>query len=395
MRQSQATCRWITALAVPVLLVAGTAGWAQAPRFQDVAFYATPGITSNVMRDIDGDGVPDLILGKYSLPSTDVWLGAADGRFRLGAIAPVGYCVGLDVGRFNADAFADIACENMLYEVFVSLSSGPLTYDPPLYLGWNIFGVGGIQVRDCDADGHLDIAYPGGGWLGDGAGGFVPSLSCFPLAGVLGDVNEDGIPDLVHASSFFFYDYYLAVRLGLPGGGFGPILWGPELPYHTRVLAVGDLSGDGHLDALLVSPTDLMLSLGLGNGEFTPPVLSGQGPLFSMAVVGEYGLGRAEAVVLTVLTHEARFFVATASGDLSQTFSFSLPAAPQGLHSGDLNRDGVDDLVIPESSGFRVYLSQRSVLEVPTLSPVGLAALVCGLVLCALLLLRGRAGSRG
>lgn len=72
-------------------------------------------------------------------------------------------------------------------------------------------GSGQIVLADVNRDGHLDLLTQHllhrrlAVQLGDGKGNFAPlvrssmSLSYEPAAMVIGDVNHDSIPDLVHA----------------------------------------------------------------------------------------------------------------------------------------------------------------------------------------------------
>src|SRR6185436_11607843 len=111
-----------------------------------------------------------------------------------------------------------------------------------------------------DYDGGAIVVLPG--LLGGGFGPAVRYGSGFaPYSFAIGDLNGDGIRDIAAVNvSFNFPDVseFASVMLGLPGGGFGPVINYPAgLGGDTfESIAIGDLDGDGRKD----------LALGRANG---------------------------------------------------------------------------------------------------------------------------------
>lgn len=110
-----------------------------------------------------------------------------------------------------------------------------------------------------------------------GAAGFVTTsvpVGAFPQMLALGDLNEDGVPDVVvgtaipHAISVMLGDGRGGLRLGsvtTPSGG------------SATALALAELNGDGHLDLVYGAAPGGVL-LGQGDGTFRP------GPQLAMAL---------------------------------------------------------------------------------------------------------------
>jgi hypothetical protein len=170
-----------------------------------------------------------------------------------------------------------------------------------------------LELADVDGDGHLDAVVGGEGvdvLLGDGAGGLSRAPGS-PYAGptvaedfAFGDFDEDGRGDLLVAE----HDEgpRLFLLRGTDAGGFEVAAGSPfvvDARPHVHAVAAFDFDGDGHLDVVTDSWPEnrLVLVSGRGDGTFVTP-------------------GRQIAVP---------------------------PAPINNLRSGDLDGDGVFDIVTP------------------------------------------------
>ena len=137
-------------------------------------------------------------------------------------------------------------------------------------------------LLDVTGDGHLDLLSLGATvevFAGDGAGGLgAPLVS--PLAGALyglrsgiGDLDQDGAPDIVGAV-FLFSGTWSLDELGNDGSGSfalshaQPMAWADQAG--TRI-AVGDVTGDGWLDAVAAHKGVLSVFPNGGDGTLRPP----------------------------------------------------------------------------------------------------------------------------
>jgi hypothetical protein len=174
--------------------------------------------------DIDEDGLLDIVAAHSSGPR--VWLNTGDGAWEpawdgLPSPSMHGLFTGLAVADVNADGRADLVVANWI--------DGPEVYLQQADLNWrktdDVFpemygGAVGVDVGDVDRDGHADIVVSGRlkrdrgyvrgvFWLrGDGRGrwDFVRN-SGLPISGlaamsgvVIGDVNDDDVPDIAACS---------------------------------------------------------------------------------------------------------------------------------------------------------------------------------------------------
>lgn len=211
-----------------------------------------------------------------------------------------------------------------------------------------------LTTGDFNEDGHDDIVWtsdPGGVLsfglvgvvLGDGSGGF-PSFPDWsmpipdPLDIATGDFDEDGHLDLVIGS--FSGNLALFARGNGDGSFNTPVAMPDSLSNGiAREVAVGDLNGDGHLDATVGGSG---IYLGDGMGGFTNVGYASGGILVDM---------NGDGVLDTVTSSSDQVFVGLGVGD--GTFvnlpSVQLPlsashAPPSDRVVADFNGDGLPDV---------------------------------------------------
>jgi hypothetical protein len=251
-------------------------------------------MTAAVLGDVDGDGLADMVYvsANYGPPTIVVQLSNGSG---FGNPVPVG------LGDYRVDP-----------------DSGQTLISP-------------ILMADVDGDGRADVITA----TGSGAGNVRLSTSAIGQAGlaaptswgapilpyaqpVFGDVNGDGLADMVYTSGVTGYPTIFA-RLS-NGSGFGdPVNLGsadattdPDSGGYSAVspIAIGDVNADGRADVVTVSePTNIASgSTGQGNvrlsqgNTLAAPVFWGS-PLFnsSIPVLADVnGDGFADLVYITV-----------------------------------------------------------------------------------------------
>ncbi|MFQ5665160.1 MAG: FG-GAP repeat domain-containing protein [Candidatus Binatia bacterium] len=279
--------------------------------------------------DLDGDGIPDLVLGcENSCASVFVLLGEGEGVFAM----PQEFFAGrgplsVAIADLNRDGFTDLVAALRFNDaVSVLLGHGDGTFGDREHFDVRAAGnLRDIAVTDLDGDGVLDIVAASGDLavlLGVGDGSFVDAQlfpvgegaeaaarrRLFPADGAqrfpgdegaeavaVGDLNGDAVPDVVTANH---QPDGVSVLLGHGDGTFGA----PEtLPVGIEPtgLALADLNGDGFLDAVTANfaSNDLSLLLGLGNGTFAPErrLPAGDGPR-GVAIRDLNGDGRPDLV---------------------------------------------------------------------------------------------------
>jgi len=171
-----------------------------------------------------------------------------------------------------------------------------------------------------------------------------------------GDVNGDGIPDLLVVG----HDNTLNVRLGLGSDRFGPVASYP-LRNHANYLVSADLNHDGFADVVVAhdgsgQPVFVTAFLGSGTGDLHRSWELGTPYNTSMGIcAGDFDGDGNEDVAVAVSDNRAAALVFEGSGD--GTFRAPIvvptvspdPAVSDGtvaVAAGDLDRDGRDDLVL-------------------------------------------------
>lgn len=223
-----------------------------------------------------------------------------------------------------------------------------------------------IALGDLDGDGDLD-AFVGRGfftpntiWLNDGTGNFTDSGQALgtgsSLAVELADLNNDGYLDAFVANgngnTANEPDQIWLNDSNNPGN----FLAGQTLPAHPSFsLALGDIDGDGELDAITGSLSGFTgkVWIGVGDGTFTAGAFEfpNQRNVDSVSLADIDGDGDLDVVFGTGATDGTRVWSNNGDGTFSDT-GFSVPSGRHYDVTGDVNGDGDQDIFVGESSAF-------------------------------------------
>ena len=248
-----------------VLFNDGEGHWEHSEQFLDRSISADIKVS-----DFNGDGHQDVYVANFGADA--LWLGDGLGNMTASDAALEG-CNSqhVELGDVNSDDALDlwIACADGPDKVWLGDGQGGFV-DSGLALGnENTYRV---KLGDFDGDGDLDafaVGWSGGRtvWLGDGQGGFEAGQSFMGSQGsdiVLSDFNGDGIFDVFMAG-----ENEITVFWGRGDGIFdGSSQNFDGHGYQTPSVVAGDFDGDGVLDVMVAEQGNPTLWSGQGDGTF-------------------------------------------------------------------------------------------------------------------------------
>jgi hypothetical protein len=322
--------------------------------------------------DFDRDGRADLAFtyyGPWPGPGgASVVRGHGDGTFGEPQELPVtasrylAFVTALDL---NGDLVPDLIESNDSNTMSVLLGNGDGTFRaaPEIPVrSWD----GPAAVADLDRDGRVDLVIPhryGSNdvsvLLGNGDGSFEPEVhvatGSLPSSVAVGDLDRDGNPDLVVGLAGFS----MSVLLGHGDGSFSPrqLVSTGNLFVNASDVALGDLDGDGRLDAV----SGNLLFKGNGDGTFRPGVA--YTPLYPVsAVIADLdGDGRQDIVDLVGDgPGMVSIYPGHGDGTFGDRLDFGLGLYPTSLVVSDIDGDGRPDIAAssPTSGAISVLLNR-------------------------------------
>jgi hypothetical protein len=338
-------------LATP-LLQAQSAFGPELPISSPIALGAIGGMTTG---DIDGDGLPDVVLHEYSLPRVHWMRQTAEHQFEAPRLAVTGPEV-----------------------------------------------IEAMGVGDVDGDGHLDIVtghvHDASRLLffrGDGTGGFGPAETVFgppvdvPETGsgasnvLLADLNGDGRDEIL------YHSFSSLVRWQWTAGGWTPSTIAPG--YWVQDVLLFDADLDGDLDAAVQgsSPSDDVLLLmendgsgGFGPGRVLDTLIIGAG----LAGYGDLdGNGWDDLVYFHTVDEDFAELVWLANpGDAATEWTRQLVDKAHPYYSlfesflvgcvGDFDRDGLPDIARLDHDGIRLFRNAGAGFAPPSLLPYSVSS---------------------
>jgi FG-GAP-like repeat/FG-GAP repeat len=340
------------------------------------------GPTNVAVGDINKDGNPDLVVTSEQARTITVMLGAggSDARFRTANAVTVSEGPGeMVLSDLNGDANLDVACvSHDSYNVTILLGDGKgslaIARNSPIVMKAGQHPhTHGLAVGDLNSDGKPDLVTANNAdndlsvVFGDGRGNFSQAPgspfavgpSPYPLA--LGDVNNDGHPDLVATTTAtgpqraqqLPFSRALTLLLADGRGGFRS----SQLPLRTGqpwFVVIGDLNGDRKPDLVATHHEQSQLTVLLGDG----------GGNFKEVSASPFDIGHdAWHIVLADVNRDGRPDVLAAAGDgvrvmLGDGRGGFIPAPHSPFSTGkgiwriaigDVNSDGKVDVITANS----------------------------------------------
>lgn len=317
--------------------------------------------------DLTGDGVLDLVVANFNSDQIQILEGLGDGTFTVLTNLVVGDAPRqTTVGYFNADAYPDIAVANEYSDtISILLGQGGGLFAPKVDVvaGDAPFD---IAAGDLNGDGHVDLAVALNNaaqvrvLFGDGTGAFNSytnyAVGSNPQEIEIADLNGDFEPDVTVAN-------YSSDTVGvLLNNGSGALASAVSYACGDtpRCLSVGDMNNDGFPDLVVgnITPDTISILLGDGDGTFNAPsAYTGPNGPADLSLKDINGDGFLDVLVAAHAGHRLTTLLNAGDGTLGvANYQYPINYYPHSLVVADFDGDGLEDVVITETSYDHLYI---------------------------------------
>ena len=330
--------------------------------------------------DLDGDGDQDLVVSRPSTSGVpgSVALNAGDGTFREVQTLAGSAIVTSDLDDLDGDGVLDLVMAQFGFDVHPVLrfGLGDGTFGPEIVLPY-VGSLLTIRTGDVDGDGDRDLVIGSrsveslsiqgevSALLNDGTGAFpievvVSSLEADRLE--VGDMNGDGLDDVVFATTPATTSLVVALSLGSGAFALGPACATCSgLAGFPNDLALADVDLDGDLDVFLLlvpligGPVSLFTNDGAA--ALSAPTQTGLvfAQAFEVADLDGDGLpdllGKDIASASAALSHhELRVHRNLGGGTFGELLETTICDLPFDLVTADFDGDGREDAAVVDPS---------------------------------------------
>ncbi len=335
--------------------------------------------------DVNGDGWNDIIGASYDGRNTDgfqVILNNGSGGFLTNSLYPAGQTTfSVALADVNDDGTLDVlTADNYSMEVTVRFNPGnAIFYVPPMSTTNPI--AGSLDAADIDLDGDLDVVTSAWGRAGvgsqvavlknNGDGSFGAAVTYIERSGGVQakfrDLNNDGYPDLIFATSIISppYDFHTAINNG--DGTFATVQTWPVGSCGWSDIDAFDVDNDGDLDAVITewlgcpnipeSARRIFISRNNGDGTFSTPDYIVVDPSPS-TLAGDDLNGDGIIDLVTGHSNSIDVSIGTGNGQYLPPAVYVAELSPQDIVIDDFNDDGIPDIAASTFS----FVSGMSVL---------------------------------
>ena len=339
--------------------------------FLSEAQYPTSVAKTIALADLNGDGIPDIVIGRVS-PSYTVSLEILLGIGGVDFQPPVDYAIpgprrleSLAIGDLNGDHKLDVAVATDHLSIFFGNGDGTFQSEViPSSLAAGTYSPYALAIADLNGDGKADLAFTmedshfipyAMAALATGGGAFaapVPYAAAGSHSIAVADMNDDGIPDLVTSG--------VSILFGDGAGAFPK-----RRDYFVETdgaLILTDFDGDGKMDVVVASGNSDILSgaalavlFGRGGGSFAgPPVSLVPGipaPETSLTALapGDFNHDGIPDLVSADSQGHIRVLKGIGDGSFRSVFQANAPAAgqvPSAILVADFNDDENIDFAV-------------------------------------------------